>query len=119
MDNIILDKFKKANLDNISNKAISLLTGYEYYAGVFYDKRFDEFFIGGFQAIVKYKNDSNIITLASYCITDFFGEGFVDLRYYRKMQEIDKVYISLKNDIISDCLETIKKIEDPDHAKAA
>ena len=119
MNNIILEKFRKANIDSICNKAISKLTGYEYYAGVFYDKRFDEFFVGGFQAIVKYKNDSNIITLATFCITDFLDESFVNLKYYKKMQEIEKVCLSMKNDIISDCLETIKKIEDIDHAKAA
>lgn len=118
-NNNIFEKFRKANIDSICNKAIDILI-YDNFSGVFYDKFFDEFFAGNFNSLVKYKDDNDVITLATFCITDFFGEGFLNLKYYKKKQEIERVYLSMKNDIISDCYETIRKIEGIDnHAKAA
>ena len=111
MNNIILEKFRKANIDGICNKAIYLLTGYEYYAGIFYDIRFDEFFVGGFQAIVKYKNDSNILTLADYCVTDFFDQGFVNLKYYKKNKLVDDTYFAIRSTMYEDSLAAMKKYE--------
>lgn len=113
MNNIILEKFRKANMDVLFQKAINMLTGsgYEYYAGIFYDIRFDEFFVGGFQTIIKYRNDGNILTLADYCVTDFFDQGFVSLQYYKKNKLVDDTYFAIRSTMYEDSLAAMKKYE--------
>ncbi len=114
--NIIYEKFKKVNVDHFVNKAISRML-FDNYAGIFYDKRFDKFFVGDFQTIIKHKGDDNVITLASYCITDFFGSGFVDLKFWQKNKEIEKIYPALKSTMYCDCLDFLKN--EANYANAA
>ncbi len=120
--NIILDKFRKVNTDWLCNKAIKTLT-WDNYVGVFYDKRFDSFFTGDFNEIIKNKGSESVLTLATYCIVDFFGDGFAYLKYWQKMKEIDKTYLALRSTMIDDCFTFLKKYEEatyePEPAPAA
>lgn len=115
--NSIYDKFKKVNIDWLCDKAIKTLI-FDNFTGIFFDKIHDDFFVGDFQTIIKYKNDRDITTLCSYCITDFFYDNFVNLKYYQKKESVDKMYFTIKATIYDDCLSYFKK-EDINYAKAA
>jgi hypothetical protein len=114
--NSIYDKFKKVNIDWLCDKAIKTLI-FDNFTGIFFDKIHDDFFVGDFQTIIKHKGDDNVITLASYCITDFFGSGFVDLKFWQKNKEIEKIYPALKSTMYCDCLDFLKN--EANYANAA